>query len=169
MAYSYAQMQSILRQAGWPENLLVTMAAIGQAESSGIPTAHNPKPPDDSYGLWQINMIGNLGPQRRARYGLSSNNDLYDPLVNARIALDVYNQQGLNAWGPYVTGLYKKYLPASQLAYSGAGNAPAPVNVASSPNSDPFSQTDYTGEGGLTGTQIALLAAAGVALYLVLK
>jgi hypothetical protein len=111
-------MQDILAQAGWPDNLLVTMAAIGQAESSGNPTAHNAAPPDDSYGLWQINMIGSLGPQRRARYGLSSNAALYDPVTNARIALDVYQQQGLRAWGPYVTGVYRRYLPASEAAYT---------------------------------------------------
>ena len=117
MAYTLSQMQQILRQAGWPESLIVTMAAIGMAESSGNPRAHNATYPDDSYGLWQINMLGNLGPKRRAQYGLASNSDLYDPLTNARIALDIYQQQGLRAWGPYVTGVYQKYLPASQTAY----------------------------------------------------
>lgn len=133
MALSFAQMQQYLRAAGWPESLIVTMAAIGMAESSGNPRAHNPTPPDDSYGVWQINMIGNLGPQRRALYGLKANTDLYDPLVNARIALDIYQQQGLRAWGPYVTGIYRKWIPQSQAAYS--PNA-TPTIPALAPSSD---------------------------------
>jgi len=31
---------------------------------------------DNSYGLWQINMLGDLGPARRKRYKLKSNEDI---------------------------------------------------------------------------------------------
>lgn len=100
------------------------MPAIALAESSGVATRHNPIPPDDSYGLWQINMIGSLGPQRRARFGITSNAQLYDPVINARAALAIYNQQGLRAWSTYLYGQYRKYLAASQAAYR---NRVAPV------------------------------------------
>jgi len=53
---------------------------------------------DNSYGLWQINMIGALGPARRAQFGLSSNEQLYDARTNARAALAIYRGQGWNAW-----------------------------------------------------------------------
>jgi hypothetical protein len=43
----------------------VVAVAIALAESGGNPAAHNPVPPDDSWGLWQINMRGHLGPVRR--------------------------------------------------------------------------------------------------------
>jgi Lysozyme like domain len=170
MAYSLAQMQSFLRQAGWPENLIATMAAIGMAESSGNPNAHNAVSPDDSYGLWQINMIGSLGPARRTRYGLSSNSGLYDPLTNAKVALDIYQQQGLRAWGPYVTGVYKKYLPASQTAYA-SGSSPASTSTSTAQAvidaSAGSAGNDYAGE--TNNNSLLLLIAAGVSAYLLLR
>jgi Lysozyme like domain len=56
----------------------VIATAIALAESGGDPHAHNPKPPDNSFGLWQINMIGALGPDRRQKLGLSRNEELFD-------------------------------------------------------------------------------------------
>ena len=78
------------------------MVAIGMGESGLNPGAHNPKYPDDSYGLFQINMLDEpgyqLGKERRARYGLKSNEQLKDPFLNAKAALDIRNRQGLGAW-----------------------------------------------------------------------
>ena len=60
-------------QAGFSPSLSPTMAAIGLAESSGNPRAHNNnlKTADNSYGLMQINMIDfpyyMLGKLRDAR------------------------------------------------------------------------------------------------------
>jgi hypothetical protein len=108
---SNTNMQSVLRAAGWPEHLIPTMAAIGQAESSGNPNAYNPRGRDNSYGLWQINMLGKLGPERRAQLGISSNEALYDPLTNARAArMLAASKGGLNNWTTYTSGDYKKYL-----------------------------------------------------------
>src|SRR5215207_8357263 len=63
----------------------VIATAIALAESSGNPRAHNDTPAtgDDSYGLWQINMIGELGPERRQQFGISENEQLFDPATNA--------------------------------------------------------------------------------------
>lgn len=68
----------------------VIATAIALAESGGNPSAHNPDPPDNSFGLWQINMIGNLGPDRREKLGLSRNEELFDPPTNARAARLVF-------------------------------------------------------------------------------
>lgn len=85
------------------------MAAIAIAESGdknhpekgANPKAHNPVPPDNSYGLWQINMIGNLGVERRKKYGLKSNEDLFDPATNARVAVAILRTQGPDAWSTF--------------------------------------------------------------------
>ena len=65
--------------------------AIAMNESTGDPTAHNTNVStgDNSYGLFQINMIGRMGPQRREAYGLDSNAELFDPVLNAEIAFEI--------------------------------------------------------------------------------
>ena len=80
------------------------------AESGGQPRAYNPRGADKSYGLWQINMLGGMGPERRAQFGLSSNDELFDPKTNAKAAYQIYKQQGINAWGAYTNGSYKQFL-----------------------------------------------------------
>ena len=113
------QMASYLRQAGFPEKVIPRMVAIGRAESGGDPTAHNPRYPDNSYGVWQINMLDDpdndymLGAERRAKYGLSSNEQLNDPLTNARAAFDVYKSQGLGAWSVHTSGAADQFMPGA--------------------------------------------------------
>lgn len=96
-----------------------TMAAIAMGESSGDTHAHNAVPPDDSYGLWQINMHGDLGPARRRQFGLSSNKDLFNPVTNARIAKSLQASQGLGAWGAYTNGSYRQYMDDDATAPAG--------------------------------------------------
>jgi hypothetical protein len=110
MGYSAAELRKLAIDAGVPQagtaeiNLYGTndlpylMAAVAEAESGGNPKAHNAKPPDDSYGLWQINMKGKLGPDRRAKYNLKTDADLYDPKTNARVMKGILDDQGLHAW-----------------------------------------------------------------------
>jgi hypothetical protein len=107
-----ADLMSILRQAGFTGNGLKMAYAIAMAESGGSARAHNPdvRTGDNSYGLFQINMLGAMGPERRRQYGLSSNEDLYDPLVNAKVAYKM--SKGGTSWGPWSTygsGAYKQY------------------------------------------------------------
>jgi hypothetical protein len=85
------------------------MAAIALAESGGNTQAHNAKPPDDSYGLWQINMINKLGPERRKAFKIKSNDELFDPKKNADAMIIILRQQGLKAWSTYSNGSYKKF------------------------------------------------------------
>lgn len=77
-------------------------AAIALAESGGNPKAHDTRPPDDSYGLMQINMIGKLGPARRKQFGIGSNEALYDPQANMQAAFIIYKGAG-NSFRPWST------------------------------------------------------------------
>ena len=103
-------------QVGFTPEQAKIMAAIAGAESTFRPGVVNDNPAtgDLSYGLWQINMIGALGPGRRKQFGLSSNDDLKDPLTNAKAAKAIFDSQGFGAWGAYTNGSYNKYLPAAQ-------------------------------------------------------
>jgi hypothetical protein len=62
------------------------MVQLAYEESGFNPNAHGVGPVDDSYGLWQINMLGGNGPANRAKFNLAKNEDLYDPATNARVA-----------------------------------------------------------------------------------
>jgi hypothetical protein len=95
---------NILKSAGFEGEYLKQAWAIVMKESSGNHKAlnDNPRTGDLSYGLFQINMIGKLGPDRLDRYGLSSYEDLYNPNVNARVAYSMSN--GGRNWGPWNVG-----------------------------------------------------------------
>jgi hypothetical protein len=101
--------------AGFRNEDLDIAIAIALAESGGDPRAHNTKPPDNSYGLWQINMIGSLGPARRRDYGISSNDELFDPYANARAAFQVsggnWGKRDWTPWSVYKSGAYEDFLP----------------------------------------------------------
>lgn len=82
------QLVQLLYATGFRGNALRTAWAIAKRESGGRPTAYNGNSGtgDNSYGLFQINMIGELGPSRRAKFHLKSNNELFNPVVAARAA-----------------------------------------------------------------------------------
>lgn len=107
------QLVSILKEAGFSgENLRVAYAVV-RAESSGRPRAHNNNrvSGDLSYGIFQINMIDKLGPARRKRYSLSSNDDLYQPELNARIAYEMSDGgRDWTPWGAFTNLSYRKHL-----------------------------------------------------------
>ena len=109
---STAQIRDGLRRAGFPEEVVPTMTAITYAESGGNPYAHNPNAGtgDNSYGLLQINMLGGMGPERRRWFGLNSDDQLFDPDTNFRAAKQIYDAQGLGAWGAYTNGSYQKFM-----------------------------------------------------------
>lgn len=118
----------ILRQAGFTGRGLQIAIAVAMAESGGSATAHNPDAStgDNSYGIFQINMLGAMGPERRRQYGLASNDQLYDPLTNAKIAFAMSN--GGTNWQPWSTThvgrhgeapAYLKYMGTSGAADTG--------------------------------------------------
>jgi hypothetical protein len=85
--------------------------AVALAESSGRVRAHNPVPPDDSYCLMQINMLGDLGPARRARLGLRRNTDLYDPATCMHAAYVISGGgSDWSSWSTYTRGTYLRHL-----------------------------------------------------------
>jgi Lysozyme like domain len=94
------------------------LAAVAGGESGYNTHAHNPNAAtgDDSYGLWQINMLGSMGPARRKSFGIASNEELFNPDTNARAAVSILRNQGLGAWSVYKNGSYRKYLPGSTTA-----------------------------------------------------
>lgn len=95
--------------AGFRGSDRVTAVAVALAESGGDTQAHNSTPPDDSYGLWQINMLGDMGPDRRRRLGIDANSALFDPIVNAQAAKMIHAGSGWKAWTTYTSGAYSQY------------------------------------------------------------
>jgi hypothetical protein len=91
--------------AGFRGEDLVKVVAISKRESGWNTGAYNPdrSTGDDSYGLMQINMLGNLGPSRREWFGISNNDALYDPQTNMNAAFMMYSARGnsLYDWGAY--------------------------------------------------------------------
>ncbi len=108
------------RGASFSPDEAVTATAIALAESAGRPRAHNPHPPDDSYCLMQVNMLGQLGPARRARFHLVHNEDLYDPAICMRAAFGI--SAGGADWSPWTTytrGTYLRFLAVARRAQGG--------------------------------------------------
>ena len=121
---SDAQIAGAAKAAGFSGSALAKAVAIAIAESGGNPRAHNAVPPDNSYGLWQINMIGSMGPSRRRQFGLKSNNDLYDPTTNARAAYAISGSgKNFKPWSVYTSGVYLRHMSRANKA---AGNPDSP-------------------------------------------
>jgi len=128
---SQSQLYSALRAVGMSDAHAKIGAAVGMAESGGNLSAHNGVPPDDSYGPWQINMIGSLGPARRAAYGLKSNTDLYDLVTSARVTKAISHNG--SDWGPWSTFKNGSYLRFMSNAVSSTGANNAGLNLPSIP------------------------------------
>jgi hypothetical protein len=81
-------LKEMLKLVGFKGQSLKEAWAIAKKESNGRPLAFNgnAKTGDSSYGIFQINMLGMLGPDRRNKYELDHNADLFNPVVNAKIA-----------------------------------------------------------------------------------
>lgn len=107
--YTDTQISDLLKQAGFPDSAIPTMVKIAKLESTNNTQAFNGKGRDLSYGLFQINMFGDMGPERRKWFGLKSNEELYDPLTNAKAAYKLWNSkekakgegQGYTHWAAY--------------------------------------------------------------------
>jgi hypothetical protein len=82
------QLKELLAAVGFKGRGLKSAWAIAKRESSGQPYRFNgnAKTGDSSYGLFQINMIGSLGPIRRDTFNLKTNAELFNPVTNAKIA-----------------------------------------------------------------------------------
>jgi len=108
------QINKLLINAGFTEEQAKVMTAIAMAESANKANAFyggTEKEPEESYGLFQINMFNykgmELGNDRRPKLGIDNNNALYDPVLNALAAKLVFDEtqaqrgNGYLAWGVY--------------------------------------------------------------------
>ena len=82
------ELKKMLSLVGFKGKDLVEAWAVAKKESGGRPLAFNGNldTGDSSFGLFQINMLGALGPDRRNKFELSSNAELLNPVLNAQIA-----------------------------------------------------------------------------------
>lgn len=82
------QLAELLYAVGFEGQDLKEAWAVAKKESNGRPLAHNGNrnTGDNSYGMFQINMLGGLGAERREQFGLGSNAELLNPVVNAKVA-----------------------------------------------------------------------------------
>jgi len=142
--YDEAGLIGIMKQAGATDEEAKVFAKIAIRESGGIPTAHNDDSStgDDSYGLWQINMIGRMGPDRLKRLGINDPKELLDPLVNAKAALMLKRGQmgpGPAGWKPWRGRGDNSMLPRED---NSPTPSPTPTTTPgpSSENNDPLQQ-----------------------------
>jgi len=102
------ELVKLLAAAGFEGKALKTAWAVAMRESRGHPMSHNTnaKTGDNSYGLFQINMIGSMGVERLAKLqdkiGIAKPADLFSPMANAKAAY--YMTDGGKDWGSWGLG-----------------------------------------------------------------
>lgn len=112
-------------QAGFQGDDAVIAVAVAMVESGGNINALNDNPAtgDLSYGLWQINMIGALGPERRKLFGIANNEQLFGSAVNAKAAKILRDTPtGWNHWSTYKSGAYRAYMVLARMAVNSPDN-----------------------------------------------
>jgi len=108
-----SQLVELLKAVGFKGQGLKMAWAVAKAESNGRPFAFNgnTKTGDSSYGIFQINMLGTLGPNRRDKFELDLNAELFSPVKNAEIVF--YMTKGgtdWSSWSSYKKGATNKWL-----------------------------------------------------------
>ena len=99
--FSDRDLALMLKAVGFKGQDLREAWAIAKKESNGQPIRFNGNvgTGDNSYGLFQINMISDLGPERREKFNLDTNFDLLNPVTNAKIAYHMSNGgKNWSAW-----------------------------------------------------------------------
>lgn len=154
--YDLAQVQQLLRQAGWPESLIPKYAAIVMYESNGNTAAHNTNG-ENSYGLLQIYL----------RYHPDFDVSRYqDPIYNLSYAYGIYQREHDHAWitsvGKYNRD-YQGIASQSVAIYNSNGNGNN-INASYIPTDQPQVQSEsgMLGQGGF----VVLLAGLGMLLIL---
>ena len=107
------ELVELLKAVGFEGKGLKMAWAVAKAESNGRPFAFNgnAKTGDSSYGIFQINMIGSLGPDRRNRYNLGINAELFSPVKNAEIVYRMTKKgNDWSAWSSYKKGATSKWI-----------------------------------------------------------
>lgn len=161
------EVYNIARDAGFSPVDAREMTALARRESSWNPSAfryvaaaNSVQGPETSYGLWQINMTGSLGPYRRNALGLAADNELFNPTVNARAAKWLFDLHGGHAQDWY-TDRY-----GSQFGYAEKFQR----FLAALPSVDEM-EAAYTGGGGgvvESGASLVMLAVSAVVVWYLL-
>lgn len=140
---NYQQLAKLALDAGWKGKDAETAVAIAVAESRFNPMATNFKGRDYSYGLWQINMIGDMGTQRRAKYQLPSNEALFNPATNARVAYAIWKDAGGNFrdWSTYNNRRFLAYLNGAVFAVKQIQQGKQPDEVPDYSGDDSYGDT----------------------------
>lgn len=140
-----AQIAEHAHQAGFRGENLTTAVAVAMAESGGRTDRHNTDGLDDSYGLWQINMYGSLGPDRRQRYDLASDRELLNPSTNADAAYQVFRERGssFQPWGAYTNGSYRQFLDEARRGVRARRDQPTRNNAKDGFQVDPEALSGY--------------------------
>ena len=106
-------LKDLLWAVGFEGTALKTAWAVAKVESNGRPLAlnDNKSTGDKSYGIFQINMLGELGIDRLEKFDLVSNKELFDPVTNAEITY--YMTKGGKDWSswPNSIGKAKELIP----------------------------------------------------------
>ena len=111
------ELKDLLRSVGFKGQELRMAWAIAKKESNGRPLAfnHNTSTGDHSFGLFQINMVGDLMDARIDKFDLQSVSDLFNPVTNAEVAY--YMSKGGKDWhswtdlkGERFKSFYSEYL-----------------------------------------------------------
>lgn len=157
--FNNAQLIDLAKKVGATDEEAVRLAAIAKYESGGRSGAHNDSylrgGSDNSYGLWQINMIGSLGPARMKEFGISSYDQLKDPVTNAQAALKVLRGSGWSAWttnSKVTSGDLQEGRRNLNSRQPTPPPAPAP---AAKPQ--PRSKADLVGSGAGSGPRVAVV------------
>jgi hypothetical protein len=107
------ELKELLSAVGFEGKALKQAWAIVKAESNSRPMAYNGnrKTGDSSYGIFQINMLGQLGIDRKEKFDLKSNILLFDPVINAEITYYM-TKGGLDwsSWSSLGGDRYKEFL-----------------------------------------------------------
>ena len=94
-------LKELLHAVGFRGEGLKKAWAVAKKESNGQPIRYNgnSKTGDSSLGLFQINIIRDLGPERRTKFGLNFSAELLNPVINAQIAYHMSNGgKNWSAW-----------------------------------------------------------------------
>ena len=108
-----SQLVELLKAVGFKGRGLRTAWAVAKAESNGRPFAFNgnANTGDSSYGIFQINMIGDLGPDRKDKFNLDLNAELFSPVKNAQIVFHMTKGgKDWSSWSSYKKGASNKWL-----------------------------------------------------------
>ena len=100
--FSPEDLANMLELVGFEGKSLKTAWAVVMRESRGNSGSHNKTSStgDNSYGLFQINMLGTLGADRREKFGIKSNAELFDPVTNAQAAFYMTSRgKNFGSWG----------------------------------------------------------------------